>query len=98
MFLNAKYIALAAIFVSSIAIVAYVRHLQSSVELAQSDLRDAQTSVETYKISAERAVKDAEALIASRDAAADSYRTSLEMISASKDACLDERIPSELID
>ncbi|KIN72685.1 hypothetical protein Z949_1863 [Sulfitobacter guttiformis KCTC 32187] len=98
LFLKPKAMISAALLAAAVGAFFTIQHLRSDLVDVRDDLRTATKAAETYKAAAERAVQDAEELIRSRDAAAAAYRTTLERIASAQGACLDTRIPLDLID
>ena len=80
------------------ALVAWIIMLRGDVSELRDDLSDSQATAKAYEAAAARAVADAAALSASRDAADSSYLDDLARIARAADACLDTALPNDLLD
>lgn len=87
--LMAALIAAAAVYMMSLR----ADNAALSIRITEAERRAAEATE-----GAERVKRQAEALIASRDAAAVEYGDAFERIQSATDACLDQPIPAELLD
>jgi hypothetical protein len=87
---------LLAALVASAAI--YVMSLRADNAALGASLAAAQAQAASAVEGAEQIKRQAEALMASRDAAAAEYADALDRIRSAADACLDQPLPAELLD
>ena len=76
----------------------YVMSLRADNAELKAGLAAAEARAASAVEGAERIRQQAEALMASKDAAAAEYADALDRIRAAADACLDQRLPLELLD
>ncbi|UFM66811.1 hypothetical protein LOS78_12830 [Paracoccus sp. MA] len=76
----------------------YVMTLRADNAALAAGLAAAEARASSAAAGAERIRIQAEALIASREAAAAEYSDTLDRIRAAADACLDQPLPGELLD
>lgn len=95
---NLRAVALAGAAMALLSGFFYVSSIRADLLSTREAARVAEAAAETYRIAAERAVEDAEALILARDAAAKDYRSALDRIARAQGECLETRIPADLID
>lgn len=76
----------------------YVMGLRADNSALSVRVADAERRATEAVDGAERVRKQAEALIASRDAASAEYADALDRIRSAADACLDQPLPIELLD
>ncbi|MBO9454644.1 hypothetical protein J7376_12140 [Paracoccus sp. R12_1] len=76
----------------------YVISLRADNAALSIRVTDAESRAADAVDGAERIRRQAEALVASKDAAAAEYAEALDRIRRAQDACLDQPIPAELLD
>lgn len=95
---NRHAVAALSIAAVSMAAAVYVMTLRSDNAALSVMVMDAERRAAEAVDGAERIQRQAERLIASRDAAAAEYADALARIRSAADACLDQPLPIELLD